>query len=349
MSVAYSAPPITAPRGGVLGVLEYVLRLAFFATVPWLIVVIAELVPMTAALVNMVLALFAFFFGEIVRRKIENSSLLGRLLKRQLAFEAYYKEHPPKPFVYYLFYPLLFPYWLAVREARREFWLFKGYTLMTISFILLGGVYRLFFVYQPELGPKNFLWPFAIGLVVETFAVIMLLMPMTTSVVALHRTGQRVRLIALLAVGLVSAGASLAKISARHRTFPSVETRYRVAQRTQARPAIAKIAMKKALEAAWAKRRAGSWGREDDGTLEGPALDAARATLRDFYREDEAAAFEMWTTAKKERPGLILLYAEGNRRGHPVFMAMRFDGTIVDQVKDIPKPARKMMRTVGEY
>jgi len=255
MSVDVSAPPLAMPRGGVVGALEYALRLAFFAIVPWITVIVAELVPMTAAIVNMMLALFAFFFGEIVRRKIEKSSWLGRLLRRQLAFEAYYKEHPPKPFVYYLFYPLLFPHWLAVREARREFWLFKGYTLMTLSFVAIGGVYRLFFVYRPELGVRDFLVPFAIGLVVETFAVVMLLMPMTTSVVALHRTGQRVRLIVLLAVGLLSAGVSLARIAHRHRTFPSLETRYRVGHRTTARPALAKKAMTHALAAAWQKRK----------------------------------------------------------------------------------------------
>src|SRR3954453_20726915 len=115
MSVAASAPPMAPPRGGMLGVLEYALRLAFFVTVPWILVVIAQLVPMTAALANMLLALFAFFFGEVVRRRIEKTSWLPRMLRRQLDFEAYYKEHPPKPFVYYLFYPLLFPYWIAVR------------------------------------------------------------------------------------------------------------------------------------------------------------------------------------------------------------------------------------------
>jgi hypothetical protein len=349
MAAHASAPPVAPARGGALGVLEYALRLAFFATVPWVLVVIAELVPMTAALANMLLALFAFFFGEVVRRKVERRTWLGRLLGRQLAFEAYYREHPPKPFVYYLFYPLFFPYWLAVREARREFWLFKGYTILTLGLVATGGLYRLVFVYRPELGIRDFLAPFSLGLVVETFAVMMMVMPMTTSVVALHRTGQRARLIALLVVGMISAGASLAKIAHRHRTFPSLETRWRVGHRSAARPALAHKAMTEALKAAWTKRRAGGWGREDDGTLEGPPLDAARAELMTFYRDDEAAAFEMWTSAKKERPALILLYSEGPRRGRPLFLAMRADGTLVDHVADVPKPARKMMRTVGDY
>jgi hypothetical protein len=45
----------------------------------------------------------------------------------------------------------------------------------------------------------------------------------------------------------------------------------------------------------------------------------------------------------------MLLYSEGPRRGRPVYLAMHPDGTLVEKVADIPKPARKMMRTVGDY
>ncbi len=45
---------------------------------------------------------------------------------------------------------------------------------------------------------------------------------------------------------------------------------------------------------------------------------------------------------------MMILYAEGPRRGKPVFRAMRADGTIVDRAKELPKPALKVMRTVGE-
>lgn len=348
---AGSGPPAAAQASTAAGgvdALEYLLRLAFFAVVPAAVVVVAELVPMTAALVNMALALGSFFLGEVLRKHAEERGWLGAVLRRQLAFEAYYREHPPKPFVYYLFYPLLFPYWLAVREARREFWLFKGYTLLTFAVLVVSGLYRLVFVYAPELGPKDFLVPFAIGFVIETVAVVVLIMPMTTSVVALHRKNQSVRLAILLLVGLLSCGVSIARVVNRHRTFPSIETRWRVAQRTSVNKVAARTVGAKALHVAWQKRREKAWGREDDGLLAGPALDAAREALEGYYRADEAAAFEIWTTAKWDKSPMMVLYAEGPRKGRPVYMAMRADGTVTEKIMDIPKPARKLMRTIGE-
>src|SRR3954453_8126125 len=106
MANAVSATPTPERAGGALEVLEYALRILFFAAVPFGIVVLAELVPMTAALVNIVLALGAFFFGEVLRRHAQQRGWLGALLRRQLAFEEYYRERPPKPFVYYVAYPL---------------------------------------------------------------------------------------------------------------------------------------------------------------------------------------------------------------------------------------------------
>ncbi len=45
----------------------------------------------------------------------------------------------------------------------------------------------------------------------------------------------------------------------------------------------------------------------------------------------------------------MVLYAEGPRRGRPMWLAMHPDGSLVEKVSEIPRPARKMMRTVGDY
>jgi hypothetical protein len=328
---------------------EYALRVAFFAAVPFGIVILASLVPMTAALVNIVLALGAFFFGEVLRKHAEQRGWLGKVLRRQLAFEEYYRDRKPKPFVYYVFYPLLFPYWLIVREARREFWLFKGYTIVTFVLAAVAGAYRYFAVYQPEIGFKVFIVSFGIGLVIEALAVITFLMPIATTVVALHKKSQSGRLVALLLVGLLSAGAAVAVIARRHRTFPSLETRQRVTSRTQAKRKVAEGVADEALRAAWKQRRLSSFERETDGTVDGPPLDVAREKLLKFYKPDEAAAFELWTTARGDKTPMMILYAEGPRKGRPTFRAMRADGTIVDKAKDIPKPALRVMKTVGDF
>ena len=327
---------------------EYLMRLAFFAAVPFGIVILASLVPMTAALVNIVLALGAFFSGEVLRKHAQKRGWLGKMLRRQLAFEEYYRERPPKPFLYYLVYPLLFPYWLIVREARREFWLFKGYTIVTFVVAIIAGVYRYFVVYQPEIDFQTFLISFGFGLAIEALAVITFLMPIATTVVALHQKAQHGRLVLLLAVGLLSAVGAIAILAQRHRTFPSLETRQRVSTRTFARLKVANAVGDDALRAAWKQRRKHSYERETDGTVDGPPLDVAREKLEAFYRPDEAAAFELWTTARGDKIPMMILFAEGPRRGKPVFRAMRGDGTVVTKAKDIPKPALKVMRSAGD-
>ena len=342
----------TSGTSGVLDVLEYILRIAFFALAPFGIVLLTLLVPMGAALVNMLLALAAFFFGEMLVGASQKRPWLKRVLGRQLAFEEYYREHPPRPFLYYVFYPLFLPYWLIHREARREFLLFKGYTILTFIVASGVGVYRYFYVYQPELGAKPFFAAFFIGLLVESFAVMVLIMPMTTSVVALHRKRQHWRLVALLAVGMVSAGLAITAIALRHRTFPSLETRQRVTLRTAAKKPQSKEIMRRALLKAWAIRRTGhhdQWEREDDGTVLGAPIDGARTVLETYYRGDEASAFELWTTSKKEKPPLMVIFAEGRKRGIPVWLAMRADGTVVDNIADVPKTARKAMRNAGDF
>jgi hypothetical protein len=345
-----AAAPVAKSEETVLGALEYVLRLLFFATVPFGIVALAALLPMGGAIINMVLALAAFFSGELLLGAAEKRPWIKRVLGRQLAFEAYYRERPPKPFLYYVFYPLLFPYWLAVREARRELILFKGYTILTFLVVVGSGVYRYFFVYQPELGVRSFAAAFAVGLVAETLATLMLIMPMTTSVVALHQKRHRCRLVVLLAVGLASATACGVVLAKRRHGFPSLETRQRVSQRTRANVVLSRRTMTAALSAAWASRkREGGWGREDDGTVTGPPLEKAREALLGYYRSDEAAAFELWTTSKKDKVPMMVLYAEGWKKGRPVFLAMKPDGTVVDKAREIPRAAHRVMRTAGDF
>ena len=340
-------------RSVTVEMLEYVARLAFFAFVPFVVVLLAMLVPMGAAIANMVLALGAFFFGEVLVGASERRPWLKRVLRRQLAFEAYYRENPPRPFLYYVFYPFLMPYWLAVAPARREFLLFKGYTVVTLVVVSITGVYRFFWVYQPQLGFKQFIGAFAAGLVIETLAVMMLIMPMTTSVVALHRARQPKRLMALLAVGLVSAAIASGLMILRHRTFPSLETRARIRERAAMEPVTSRQTLQRALTRAWEVRKKGAkdqWERETDGTLQGVPLEEARTALQAFYHSDEAGAFELWTTARKERPGLMIIFAENRkgRKGTPVWLGMRWDGTIIDKIVDVPKNARVAMRSAGE-
>lgn len=339
-----------APRVQVLSTLEYVLRLAFFAAVPFVLVVATILLPMTGAIVTMAIALVGFFFAELMLRLSEKRPWLKGVLDQPIAFEAHYREHPPGPFLYYVFYPLLFPYWLRNARARRELLLYRGYTLITLTILVSVGAFRFFTIYQPEIGIAKFLYVFVATLVIESLAVFMFVMPMTTSVVALHQRGQRKRLWLMLAVGLASAAAAGELVYQRRHAFPSYETRRRIVWRTQADPARALVAREKAMRIAWNARRAKgeAWGREEDGNVVGEPIDQAREVLASFYRDDEAAAFELWTTGRRDKNQLMVLYAD-TPRASTIFFAMRPDGTRVERLADIPKPARKVMRTAGDY
>ena len=169
--------------------LDFAVRLAFFAIAPFVLVLVAYLFPVTGAVVQIVIALAVFFAGEAARRLAGRSRALAVVLRNQLEFEAYYRAHPPRPFLYYVFYPLLFPYWLWQREARREFLLYKGYTLASFGLLVVMQAVQYFRAFPPDLGFRAF-WPLALGaFVAETIVVLMFLMPLVTSVVHFYNAG----------------------------------------------------------------------------------------------------------------------------------------------------------------
>jgi type IV secretory pathway TrbD component len=103
---------------------DFALRLAFFAIVPFLATWVSALFPMTAVLVNVAITLAIFATAEAIRERAERSPLLARAVKRHLAFEAHYRENPPRQFLFYVFYPLLLPYVLFRADMRRELCIF---------------------------------------------------------------------------------------------------------------------------------------------------------------------------------------------------------------------------------
>src|SRR5258708_113640 len=83
-----------------------------------------------------------FVDAPAIRGAAEKRPWLKRVSRKPLAFEDYYRTHAPRPFVYYVFYPLLFPYWLTNKEARREFIVFRGYTTFGLIVLLISGSYQ---------------------------------------------------------------------------------------------------------------------------------------------------------------------------------------------------------------
>lgn len=318
--------------------LDFLLRLAFFATAPFVLVLVASLFPVTGALLQVALALVAFFAAEALRRLSRRSKLVRAALSGQLEFDAYYRVHKPRPFLYYVLYPLLFPYWLTVPAARQEFLLFKGYTLASFGLMVASLVIQYVRVFPPELGVRDFL-PLAAGtFLAETFVVLMLLMPLVTSVVHFHLERAPRRLGALLLVGAVSVSFAVARLERRRDPVVSYATRIRVGLRTAAHPAGAEKAQASALRAAWKALPKEKDDVDRDGKIEGEVLEAAHEALSGFYKNDEACAFDVWYS-RTAKVALMVVYFEAHRGHPPIWLAMNGMGVVTHDTKQLPRGA----------
>ncbi|HEY3816028.1 MAG TPA: hypothetical protein VGL81_02600 [Polyangiaceae bacterium] len=320
------------------GVVDFVLRLAFFAAAPFLLVFVAAFFPVTGALAQVALGLAAFFAGEALRRWASRSKVVRLALSSQLQFEAYYREHPPRTFLYYVFYPLLAPYWLFARQARREFLLFKGYTLASFALLLVSLVVQYLRFFPPELSVKAFL-PIAAGtLAVETVVVLMFLMPIVTTVVYFHTLRAPWRLGAVLLAGIVSATVAVVRIEGMRDPVVSYATRTRVRLRTAAKPKAAEAAQITALRTAWKALPKDKQDVDHDGKVEGSVLDAAHASLGAFYKKDEANAFDLWST-RSGKNAIVILYFEARGKKDPIWLALTGNGTVTHDVRQLPRGA----------
>lgn len=325
---------------------DFLLRLAFFVVAPFVIVAAALLFPVRAALVDVGLALSVFVMGEALKRKARAYRFSSWLFAQAFEFESFYAEKPPRRFAYYLFYPLLFPYWLLNREARREFLVFRGYTLGSFIVLVATLVWQYFSAWAPELSVAQYLPAVVLTLTVETLLVLALLMPIATTVVWYHSSFRRGRLVMLLVAGLVSTAASLAFVSQRRDPVVSFMTRERVRLRKAADPRKAHKVMIGAARAAWRELVFLS-GVEGDGKVEGSPLETARERLAQFFKPDEAGAFEIWA-APRRHPRILVLYFEARPEKPPIWVAIGGDGREIKKSEDLPRGAFLAMKRAAD-
>lgn len=320
------------------GVVDFLLRLAFFAAAPFLLVFVAAFFPITGALAQVGLGLAAFFAGEALRRWSSRSKIVRLALSSQLQFEAYYRAHPPRTFLYYVFYPLLAPYWLFAAEARREFLLFKGYTLASFALLIGSLAVQYLRYFPPELTVRDFL-PIAAGtLAVETVVVLMFLMPIVTSVVHFHTIRAPWRLAALLLVGMVSVTCAVVRLEGLRDPVVSFATRMRVRLRTAAKPRAAEAAQIAALRAAWKAIPKEKQDVDHDGKVEGNVLEVTHESLASFYKSDEAHAFDLWST-RSGKNAIVILYFEARGKNDPIWLALSGSGAVTHDARQLPKGA----------
>ncbi len=323
-------------------------RLLFFAVVPFLVLVIAAIFPVTMTIVNLGICVVAVIFANVIRSAEQRWPVLERVFGGVMKFEQYYRLHPPKPFAYYIFYPLLFPYWLAVDHARREFVLYKAVNLATLAFVLAGATYQYFVYYRPELGVAACVHIMIVTLVLELLVVMVMLMPLATSIVRYRLAGQRDRLVALLVVGALSTTVAGVGLLAKRDPVVSWAARERLVLRTQANKSRARIAQLAGAKAAWAALPAHRDDVDTDGKVLGEPAEHARAALKKFYKDDEAQAFDVWLTRSKKSELLVLYVETKNKKRPAIFVATDRAGHEIKNPKQLPKGALAAMKLAAD-
>jgi hypothetical protein len=331
-------------------VLDFVLRLAFFTAVPFLLVFFMAVFPITAAMANIGLMLAIFSVRQFVRGEAERHPLVRRVLRRHLRFEAYYREHAPRPFLYYMFYPLLFPYWLINREARREFLLFRGYTIVGLAVLIIGGGYQYLTKWRPEIPFPVFLRTMAWSyLVIQSMVLLAFLMPIATTVVSMEVRHQRKRLAVLMAAAIAAAAAAflfMRHAELRHHDVVTFSARVRLVQRVLAAPQAAEQAVHGALTAAWSQKDDVLPSVHGSGRVVGAPLERAHTALEKFFKEDEAHAFAM-VGYPAVAPRILVLFFWVRSMPSPVWEAMDNLGRPISHRVPIPDAVQAAMQRLA--
>lgn len=307
------------------GRVDLTLRFAYVVLVPAGLVSLAMLVPVTALVLTAALATTVALIGtEAWRRKVGGVPVLGKFLGNMARVGEYYADNPPKPLIYYIAYPLLFPYWLIKRKARQEFLLYRRISAIVLLLAAIHGAHTYLTRWQPDIPFKRFAGTVLGGVFIQLMVTFSVVMPVVTTVITYHRRGLRRLLAVMLVLGLAAGGGVYALI--RNYPFTSFELRQRIIERSRARPQEARAAMLQALGAANQ-----SFQRSHSPDI---ALAAAHLALGALYRDDEAAAFDVFA----DGAGQLLIEARFDTSAAPVYL-------VIDRAGIIDDPARWSAKT----
>ena len=337
--------PVSALR-----TVDLVVRLMYCAIAPFTLVIMVTLFPIMGVVVNMALALLVFAFAAVVRAYVDRFPLLGKVFGKQLQFESFYREHPPKPFLYYLFYPLMLPYVAFNRVAQRELGLYRGLTTLGIVLLVFGAFWDYFRKWQPDLGFRAFAGSWVGVLVIQAIISIALVMPLTTTVVTLRlqqRTGALVS--ALVIATLATAAAIVGVVQKRHDTV-QLPTQERMYLRTMAEKARSREVRIDGLERALVsiKRGDAETFKQPKATeiMGGPIIDSRDSLLR-LYKQDETECFHL-VAFKTKRGATLVLFGVPTKKRALVWLGMRSNGDVVDDADELPSDAIATMWRIAK-
>ena len=285
---------------------DFLLRLAYFAAGPSFLLVFAVDYPLTGAVLNIVLLLAIL----IARSLLPDVHLTRKLFGRAVRLEHYYRRHPAKPFLYYVVLPVLVPYWLFYRPARREIRLYRSFELGAIVIMLAPRAWDYFAHWRPAIPFRMFATVSGASLLLEAFIFFVFMVPITTTVVNFKLQGATKRLIALAVVAALSLAVGTVGLMQRKKHKVRSDVAMRMALRAGLYSKEARAAEEDALLRAHA---ALSPAPLPHATWASPILgaprDAAEVALEKLFLPDEAAAFFLYTTKDAGGGDALVVYA----------------------------------------
>ena len=304
-----------------LGRIDLALRFLYVIAIPSMLGALSGVAPIGGIVIGTGLATAVALIGtRRWRDSVERIPVLGRPLASFGSLGEYYADSPPKPLLYYLLYPALFPFLVFTKNGRREFLLYRNLNLIVVAIIAVAGLVEYFAKWQPL--PFESFFGMAVGLFfIQLVLLAMMVMPIVTTILIFHRNHHPRWLKLLLVLAALSGALG---VSVRHKVkgLP-FDVQERLKARTELFHADATAALRDALDAA--------------RTQPDPdrALDAARTALQRVYRA-EADAFQLWTG-----DGVTMIYARTNKAKY-VWLAR--DAThVIDDAAQLPAAARAIL------
>ena len=288
-----------------------VLRFVYVLIAPAVMVVLAKLVPITGIVISTGVATIIALTGSSQWiRAVATIRFVGKPLAKFGRLGEYYRAHPPKPLLYYVAYPLLFPYWLFNKAARTELFVYKRIGVLALLVTIGTSIYDYFHNWVPLPG-KYFANTMLATAIMQLLVTFMFVMPIVTTLLTYQRQGHKKTTWTLTACALILGGMMWVGMA----RFPAVTfaTQARLRARIKHEPEVARAAMRAALDAG--------------------NVDAAHAVLETAFRPDEVRAFHIqpWKDG-------VLLWAK--TRNHEVAWTAKTRAGFATSAAELPAPAR---------
>ncbi|MFO0551438.1 MAG: hypothetical protein U0271_23810 [Polyangiaceae bacterium] len=316
-------------------ILRFVLALAFTPLVVGMAIAMQQFQLLAVLLVT--LAVIGAVGGghSVIERypTLGRVKVLGGVLRTTGDLEAFYREHPPRTFLLYIVYPAYAVVGaITSKVVRREVLLHLRLLLIVFILVLFDAAMSYGRIYPPYLGWKVALQLLAVQLSVITFAGVVYLVPMVTTVYAFGVEGRR-RWLAGLILGSVLLSLPIGYVSyTKSRDSVAWLDRGRLSARLKEPRFREHLTQATDMYLSWAVQR----GDFDDLGDEPRVLDseAFRRVVRGLVPSTEDQAFSLVGVRTREGEWIAVRMLQSAR---PFLLLVRApDGHIVRRYSELP-------------